>query len=128
MTSGPSYTVDRETVATLREWLVENVVEKHGESDICEPLAELAAAIDGEHHAQAESIELGASAGAFPPANRDTSLDDRSPVDDHRADDARSSAEADALDADVSEPSRSERQNTPWSIVSVRELGVGRLV
>ena len=60
MSSVPSYTVDRETAATLREWLFENAVEKHGESDISEPLAELAAAIDGVLYEEAGAVELGA--------------------------------------------------------------------
>jgi len=106
MNSIPSFRVDVETAASLQEWLFENAVEKHGESDISEPLAELAAAIDGELHEQAESVELGASARTVPPADRDTSLDDRAPVDDHRPDDGRSSAEPDALEEDVSEPDR----------------------
>jgi len=106
MNSIPSFTVDSETAATLREWLFEKAVAKHGESDISEPLAELAAAIDGELHAQAESIELGASARTIPPATRDASLDDRAPADDHRTDDARSSAETDTLDGEVGEPAR----------------------
>lgn len=55
-----------ETAASLRDWSFENTVEKHGEADISEPLAELAAAIDGELHDRVESIELGASAPTFP--------------------------------------------------------------
>jgi hypothetical protein len=106
MKSVPSVTVERETAATLREWLFEKAVEKRGESDISEPLAELAAAIDGELHEQAEAIELGASARTIQPATRDASRDDRAPVDDHRPDGARSSADTDPLDAEVSEPDR----------------------
>ena len=106
MNSIPSFTVDRETAATLREWLFENAVEKHGESDISEPLANLAAAIDGELHEQAEAIELGASARTTPPTTRDTPLDDRASVDNHQPDDAGSPAEPAAFDADISEPDR----------------------
>ena len=51
--------LDRAAAATLREWLFDPAVEKHGESDISEPLAKVAAAIHGELHEQAESIELG---------------------------------------------------------------------
>ena len=58
MNAVPSYTVDRETAATLREWLFENAVEKHGESEITEPLAELAAAIDGVLEDPAPSAPL----------------------------------------------------------------------
>jgi hypothetical protein len=106
MNSVPSYTVDRETAAALREWLFEKAVEKHGESDISEPLAELAAAVDGELYEQTEAVELGAWARTVPPADRDASLDDRAPVDDHRTDDARTPAEPTGLDTDVSEPDR----------------------
>ncbi|AHG05575.1 hypothetical protein HALDL1_00840 (plasmid) [Halobacterium sp. DL1] len=95
--------VDRETAATLREWLFENAVEKHGESDISEPLANLAAAIDGELHEQAEAVELGASARTTPPTSRDASLDDRASVDNHPPDDADFPAEPAAFDADASE-------------------------
>ena len=106
MNSIPSFTVDRETAATLREWLFENAVEKHGESDISEPLANLAAAIDGELHEQAEAVELGASARTTQPTTRDASLDDRASVDNHQPNDADSPAEPAALDADVSESDR----------------------
>jgi len=106
MNSIPSFTVERGTAATLREWLFENAVEKHGESDISEPLAELAAAIDGELHEQAEAIELGATARTVLPANRDASLDDHPPVDDHRIDEGRSSAEIDTFEEGVSGPDR----------------------
>lgn len=106
MNSIPSFTVDRETAAIFREWLFHNAVEKHGESDISEPLAELAAAIDGELHEQAEAVELAASARTIPPDTRDTPLDDRASVDYHRPDDAGSPAEPAALDADVSVPDR----------------------
>jgi len=106
MNSIPSFTVDRETAAILREWLFENAVEKHGESDISEPLANLAAAIDGELHDQAEAVELSASARTTPPTTRGASLDDRASVDNHPPDDAGSPAEPAAFDTDVSEPDR----------------------
>jgi len=102
MNSVPSYTVDRETAATLREWLFENAVEKHGESEISEPLAELAAAIDGVLYEQAEAVELGAWAQTDPLGHRDTSHVDGSPVDESRSDDAREPAEPDALDMGIS--------------------------
>jgi hypothetical protein len=105
MNSVPSFTVNVETAATLREWLFENAVEKHGESDISEPLAELAAAIDGELHEQAESIELGASARTFPPANQDASLDAHSPAVDRRSEDGDSTAEPNGFAKDT-EPDR----------------------
>jgi hypothetical protein len=73
MNAVPSYTVDRETAATLREWLFEHAVEKHGESKISEPLAELAAAIDGVLYKQAEAVELGVWAQTDPLGHRDTS-------------------------------------------------------
>lgn len=106
MNSIPSFTVDRETAATLREWLFENAVEKHEESDISEPLANLAAAIDGELHEQAEAVELGASARTTPPTTRDASLDNHASVDNHKPDDADSPAEPAAFDADASESDR----------------------
>lgn len=102
----PSYTVDRETAATLREWLFENAVEKHGESDISKPLAELAAAIDSVLYEEAEAVELGAWAQTDPPGHRDASHVDGSSVDQSRSDDARDPAEPDALDVGVSEPDR----------------------
>ncbi|UPV76988.1 hypothetical protein M0R89_22320 (plasmid) [Halorussus limi] len=106
MKTVPSYTVDRETAATLREWLFENAVEKHGESEIFEPLAELAAAIDGVLYEQAEAVELGAWAQAVSPSHRDTSHVSGSPVDESRSDDANEPAEPDALDMGISKPDR----------------------
>jgi hypothetical protein len=106
MNAVPSYTVDRETAATLREWLFEHAVEKHGESEISEPLAELAAAIDGALYEEAEAVELGAWARADPPGHRDVSHVDGSPVDEPRSDDAREPAEPDALDMSISRPER----------------------
>ncbi len=106
MNAVPSYTVDKETAATLREWLFEHAVEKHGESEISEPLAELAAAIDGVLYEGAAAVELGAWARTIPTADQDASLDGRTPVDDHRTDAARTPAEPTDLDTDVSGPDR----------------------
>lgn len=106
MNAVPSYTVDRETAATLREWLFENAVEKHGESEISEPLAELAAAIDGALYEEAEAVELGAWARAGPLGHRDTSRVDGSPVDESRSDDAREPAGPDVLDMGISKSDR----------------------
>ena len=107
MNSVPSSTVDIETAATLREWLFENAVEKHGESDISKPLAELAAAIDGVLYDEAGAVELGAWAQTAPPGHRNTSDIDGSPVDEHRPDDTRAPAEPNVLDVDVSKSDRS---------------------
>jgi hypothetical protein len=107
MNAVPSYTVDRETAATLREWLFEHAVEKHGESEIFEPLAELAAAIDGVLYEQAEAVELGVWAQTDPLGHRDTSHVDGSSVDKPRSDDARDPPEPNVLDVDVSESDRS---------------------
>jgi hypothetical protein len=106
MNAVPSYTVDRETAATLREWLFENAVEKHGESEIFEPLAELAAAIDGVLYEGAESVELGAWAQTVPPGHRYASHVDGISVDEPRSDDARDPAEPAALDVGISKPDR----------------------
>ena len=114
MSSVPSYTVDRETAATLREWLFENAVEKHGESDISEPLAELAAAIDGALYEEVGDVELGAWAQTV--GHRDTSHVNGSPVDESRSDDARHPAEPDPLDTGLNEPDRSTgtRPDSAW--------------
>ena len=106
MNAVPSYTVDRETAATLREWLFEHAVEKHGESEISEPLAELAAAIDGVLYEEAEAVELGAWAQSVPPSHRDASHVDGSSVDESQSDDAREPAKSDALDMIISRPDR----------------------
>ncbi|GAA0216877.1 hypothetical protein [Halobellus rufus] len=106
MNAVPSYTVDRETAATLREWLFENAVEKHGESEISEPLAELAAAIDGVLYKQAEAVELGVWAQTDPLGQRDTSHVDGSSVDEPRSDDARDPAEPATFDVGISKPDR----------------------
>jgi hypothetical protein len=106
MKAVPSYTVDREIAATLREWLFESAVEKHGESEISEPLAELAAAIDGVLYEEAEAVELGAWTQTDPPSHRDASHVDGSPVGESRSDDAREPAEPDTLDMSISRPNR----------------------
>ena len=106
MNAVPSYTVDRETAATLREWLFESAVEKHGESEISEPLAELAAAIDSVLYEEAEAVELGAWAQTVSPSHRGASHVDGSPVDESRSDDARKPGEPDALDMSISRPER----------------------
>jgi len=106
MNAVPSYTVDRETAATLREWLFEHAVEKHGESEISEPLAELAAAIDGVLYGEAEAVELGVWAQTGPLGHRDVSHVNRSPVNEPRSDDARDPAEPAALDVGISKPDR----------------------
>jgi len=96
MNSVPSYTVDRETAATLREWLFENAVEKHGEPEISETLVDLAAAIDGVLYEETEAIELGAWAQTVPPSHRTASHVDGNLVDEYRPDDARDQAKPDA--------------------------------
>lgn len=106
MNAVPSYTVDRETAATLREWLFEHAVEKHGESEISEPLAELAAAIDGGLYEEADAVELGAWAQTDPLGHRDASHVNSSSVDGSRSDDAREPAEPGALDMGISKPDR----------------------
>lgn len=106
MNAVPSYTVDRETAATLREWLFENAVEKHGETEISEPLAELAAAIDGVLYEEAEAVELGAWAQTDPLGHRDTSHVGGSPVDESQSDDTHEPAEPAALDVGISKPDR----------------------
>ena len=106
MNAVPSYTVDREAAATLREWLFENAVEKHGESEISEPLAELAAAIDGVLYEEAEAVELGAWAQTDALGHRDASHVNSSSVDGSRSDDAREPAEPGVLDGGVSKPNR----------------------
>ena len=104
MSAVASYAVDRAAAATLREWLFDPAVEKHGESNISEPLAEAAAAIHGGLHEQAESIELGTRAQTVPPIDQDASLDDRGSADDYHPDDGRSVSEFDGLEEDLSEP------------------------
>ena len=118
MNAVPSYTVDRETAATLREWLFEHAVEKHGESEIFEPLAELAAAIDGVLYEQAEAVELGVWPQTDPLGHRDTSHVDGSSVDEPRSDDARDPAEPAALDVGISKPDRiyDTRPDSAWQL------------
>jgi hypothetical protein len=106
MNSVPSYTVDRETAATLREWLFENAVEKYGESEISDPLAELAAAIDAVLYEEAKAVELSAWAQTVPPGHRAASHVDGIPADEYRSDDAREPAKPDTLDMGSSEPDR----------------------
>jgi hypothetical protein len=85
MHAAHSFTVNVATAASLREWLFETAVGNHDDSTIAEPLAELAAAIDGELREQAESVELSASARTVPPTDRPTSVAADASGDAHAA-------------------------------------------
>ncbi|MFC6732409.1 hypothetical protein [Haladaptatus sp. DYSN1] len=69
MSPGPSFTLDVETATAVRDWLFETGVENHAKSQIANPLAELAAAIDGELHDSMEYVEISASTAVFPPTD-----------------------------------------------------------
>jgi hypothetical protein len=67
MSPPPSFTLDVETATAVRDWLFETGVKNHAEPQIADPLAELAAAIDGELHDSTEYVAITASTTAFPP-------------------------------------------------------------
>ena len=64
MSPSPSFMLVVETAAAFRNWLSETGVENHAEPQIANPLAELAAVIDGELPDPAEYIVISASATA----------------------------------------------------------------
>ncbi|QIO25586.1 hypothetical protein [Haloarcula sp. JP-L23] len=76
MSPTPLFTLDVETATAFRDWLFETGVENHTEPQIADPLAALAAAIDGELHDSTEYVAISASTTAFPPNDRPTSGDD----------------------------------------------------
>jgi hypothetical protein len=76
MSPAPSFTIDVETATAFRDWLVETGIENHADPQIADPLAELAAAIDGELHDGTEYVAISASTTAFPPNDRPTCVDD----------------------------------------------------
>ncbi|WP_458190545.1 hypothetical protein [Haladaptatus sp. NG-WS-4] len=76
MPPGPSFTLDAETAAAVRDWLFETGVKNHADPQIADPLAELAAAIDGELHDSTEYVAITASTTAFPPNDHSPGGDD----------------------------------------------------
>jgi len=71
MHSIPSYTVERDIAAALRDWLFETALEHHGEGNSAESLADLAAMIDRELEKETDAIELGVTARTDPASSDD---------------------------------------------------------
>lgn len=76
MSPAPSLTLDIETATAFRDWLFETGIENHAEPQIADPLAELAAAIDGELYDSTECVAISASTTAFPLDDQCAVVDD----------------------------------------------------
>ncbi|MFC6893762.1 hypothetical protein [Halopenitus salinus] len=106
MSPTPSFTLDVETATAFRDWLFETGVENHNDPQIANPLAELAAAIDGELHDGTEYVAISASTTAFPPNDQRTNVDDAgSPTHQESAEPTRPADAVPVDDAD-SDPAR----------------------
>ena len=77
MQSMPSYTVERDIAAAVRDWMFETALEHHGEGDSAESLADLAAMIDHELQAEPDAIELSVTAQPHAASTDDTTSDDQ---------------------------------------------------
>jgi len=78
MHSMPSYTVERDIAAALRDWMFETALEHHGEGDSTGSLANLAAMLDHELQEQPDAIELGVTADTGSASTHENSSDDNS--------------------------------------------------
>ncbi|QIO20853.1 hypothetical protein [Haloarcula sp. JP-L23] len=102
MSPAPSFTLDGETAAVFRDWLFETGVKNHAKPQIADPLAELAAAIDGELHDSTEYVAISASTTAFPPTDLSTGVDDAgSPPHQGSEHDTRPADTVSVNDADI---------------------------
>jgi hypothetical protein len=106
MSPAPSFTLDVETAAAFRDWLFETGVKNHAEPQIAEPLAELAAAIDGELHDSTEYVAITASTTAFPPNDHSTGGDDVGSPTHQKAEEPIRPADVVPVDDADSDPNR----------------------
>lgn len=58
MATDPSFGLDLNTAISLRDWLLDTSQCETIETAVTEPLAELAAGIDGQLHGQSKYLEL----------------------------------------------------------------------
>jgi predicted RNA-binding Zn-ribbon protein involved in translation (DUF1610 family) len=115
----PSYTVERDIAADLRDWLFETALKHHDETDSAESLADLAAIIDRELQEQPDAIELSVTPRTGPAGSRDTSRDDESTGNDQRPNTAGH------LDDDHTAPSQgpvSVHYQTPFECTVCRDV------
>jgi hypothetical protein len=106
MSPTPSFTLDVETATAFRDWLFETGVENHAEPQIANPLAELAAAIDGELHDSTEYVAISASTTAFPPTDRSAGVDDAGSATHQESAEPTRPADAVPVDDTDSDPDR----------------------
>jgi hypothetical protein len=106
MSPAPSFTLDVETATAFRDWLFETGVENHNDPQIANPLAELAAAIDGELHDSTEYVAISASATAFPPTDHSAGVDDAGSATHEASADPTRPADAVPVDDTDSDPAR----------------------
>jgi hypothetical protein len=106
MSPTPSFTLDVETATAFRDWLFETGVENHAEPQIAEPLAELAAAIDGELHDSTEYVAISASTTAFPSTDHSAGVDDAGSATHQESAEPTRPADTVPVDDTDSDPSR----------------------
>jgi hypothetical protein len=80
----PSYTVERDIAAALRDWLFETVLEYHDETDSAESLGDLAVMIDRKLQKQTNTIELSVTARLHSVSPHDNSSGGQLALDDQR--------------------------------------------
>jgi len=106
MSPAPSFTLDVETATAFRDWLFETGVENHAEPQIANPLAELAAAIDGELHDSTEYVAISALTTAFPPTDHSAGVDDAGSATHQESAEPTRPAGAVSVDDTNSDPAR----------------------
>jgi len=106
MSPAPSFTLDVETATAFRDWLFETGVKNHTDPQIANPLAELAAAIDGELHDSTEYVSMSASTTAFPPTDHSAGVDDAGSAAHEASADPTRPADAVPIDDTDSDPTR----------------------
>ena len=106
MSPTPSFTLDVETATAFRDWLFETGVKNHTDPHIANPLAELAAAIDGELHDSTEYVAISASTTAFPPTDHSAGVDDTGSATYEASPDPTRPTDAIPVDDTDSDPAR----------------------
>lgn len=105
MSPAPSFTLDVETATAFRDWLFETGVENHAEPQIADPLAELAAAIDGELRDSTEYVAISASTTAAPPTDYSTGVGDADSPTQQKVEDSTRLTDGIPIDVADSDPS-----------------------
>ena len=107
MSPAPSFTPDVETATAFRDWLFETGVENHAEPQTADPLAELAATIDGELLNSTEYVAISASTTAAPPTDYPTGVGDADSLTQQKVEDSTRLADGIPIDVAAETPADS---------------------